>query len=493
MKTTKLYRLLNTIETRELKALEHFLLSPYFTNKTEPIALFRELRPFHPIYQKVDKVQLYKKLRPKKAFDVHWLNDRYSELSRLVETFLQSQQLTRDEGLSGSVRCQAFRERGLHQSFFKECRSTIAFYTERQAIHPNTPLSLWELHHSIYRHPATPAKPDPFEEELKAMAYLDQYYITHQLSFVVNCLGGATARTIPLSEEWLSAILEKASRYQGENPLLAIYLQLIRLFREGCTLDKYLLATQQFMALASLLEKEEKAFLLVKLANLGSSQFTQGQMDYLPQLLPLYQYGLEEGLFLTNGILSEDLFLNICVLGAYANEPDWTRTFIETNEPFLKPAYSQETLALGKAYVAFHMGDFIAAHKLLNEVQSSRLVFKLRLNSLSVRCLLEATLANDSFYSPFKAKVDNFNKFIRRNHLLSAQRKQPYLLFAAMALKIARLHKKPDRNKADYLLLEQKISEMASIIFKSWLLAKLKQSRDSLEEQERWPSRKQKK
>lgn len=476
----KLYQLLQSIENRELKWVEKFLLSPYFNVKPTPIALFRYLLDFHPRYDQVDRKKLYGALRPGYGFDAKWLNDRYSELNRLLETFLQTQQLRRDEALGHMSRTKAFRERGLSRHFLKETQQSVQYFESIQAQSPLARLRLWELYHDLYRYPDKLTPADPRELQQKANDYLDQHYCLHQFAIVANLAGGIKANPYRLDQSWLTALIHHAASLTASYPLLQQYYQLVLLFEKECSLSDFEVAKESFLRTTTALDLREKAFLLMKLCNLGTSRISAGQLEFLPAVVSLYRHGIETELFLQEGILADGLFLNTCIFAAQAKEIDWALAFIRSYESKLLPRFKKETLALGHAYLAFHQGDFITAERRLRDVSSTDITYRIRIHSLSVRCLLEATISDDSFREVLRSKLKAFHRMIKGHTQLHPQRAQAYLNFAAATQAIAKFATSTKRTPSSHHELSTTVDSYAPLILKAWLKEKLIQVKPPL-------------
>ena len=131
MPKPKLYHLLERLDGRELPWLDKFLASPYFNSNPWPQKLWEVLRPAHPRYDAFSKEQVFEQLCPGKPFDFKLLNDRYSELSRLVEEFFFQQSFRREEPLQRRARRAAYRSRRLYGLFSKESRRQAAHLLSR--------------------------------------------------------------------------------------------------------------------------------------------------------------------------------------------------------------------------------------------------------------------------------------------------------------------------------------------------------------------------
>ena len=244
---SKLYKILISIQKSEYSWAKKFLRSPYFNHKLEPLRLFEALRAYHPKYELVDKTELYSLLRPGFSFDAKWLNDRFSELSRLLELFIQTEQLKHDREIEHITRIKTFSERKLQPLFVKESKRASQYFHSQIDQSPYARLRLWEIHHNVYHHPGTPNTSAKFEAEQKAHHYLDQYYCLSKLALAANVAGSAKTYSSQIEDAWLSAVTQYSEKFQ-HIPLLTLYRQILLFFQAGCSLEEYLQVTQAFLA-----------------------------------------------------------------------------------------------------------------------------------------------------------------------------------------------------------------------------------------------------
>ena len=105
MYPTKLYQLLSSFSREELRSFRLFLKSSFFNQSPVLLRLFDVIKKYHPTYtsSRLAKENIYKKLNPSVPFTEKLINDRISELSKLVIEFMTIQQLREDKALKNEV------------------------------------------------------------------------------------------------------------------------------------------------------------------------------------------------------------------------------------------------------------------------------------------------------------------------------------------------------------------------------------------------------
>lgn len=470
----KLFQILDAIPRKELNAADKFLQSPYFNQKETLVLLFRLLRPWHGRFQRLNKHEVYQQLKPHQVFHAKWWNDHCSELGRLLETFLQMQYLKNNPDQHAMLKRSAMQAYGLEKQFIKLSKSIVAHYESAETLLPIQHFQLWECCHDLYIHSSAADERIIFEQ--KAQKQLDLYYWIQKLSLQANITSGTQSTALAIDPDYLQAIIRRVDQLPELPYVLQSYRNLIRFFEEGLTIQSYQIATTDLMKSPPDIDIDEAAFLLMVWCNLGSRQFALGKLDFIQPVFRLYQYGIRQGLFLQpQGTIPGNIFINVCIMAAQAKETAWLEDFFRYYSPKLELYLKDETLALCHAFVAFHQLRFRDAKDMLDNISSTDLQFRIRLHSLSVRCLLELHLINDSYHLVLTSKVRAFKRMVRSKKKLRKGRIQAYLNFADVTLDIAKLNTNRPITPSAFSMLYQKLESTTPLALGSWLRQKLQQ------------------
>lgn len=470
----KLYSLLNSLSKHEINQLDFFLGSPYFTKSERLLTLYQYIKSSHPAYESIDKHQLLLQCFPTKVGDFKWLNDRYSELSKLVLRFLQVQQLSRKEALGERVLRDALKSRGLSSFFLQRTQRGIVKRQQHKAHDADSFLSLSHLYDDLYENTEAKAKYDPFDQAIKADDYLEVYFLLRKLSFMSNTRSRPLKTGQVIDEAWENNLLLAANRRKGIHPLLDMYTLLVELQREDYTLAQMEEFFQFYKEQASYLKRPDQAFIIHKLSNMAFRQIATGKTSFSRLLFDIYQYAVKEQLFHINGFMPFNIFLNICITGAYAQEADWVSSFIQEHEVFLKPAIRTETLAMSRAFLAFHQGNFDQVYRQLRDIHTTIPSLKIRMRSMIVRCLLETAIKDETYHAVFQKEAVAFKRFLGSYKALSKHRKEAYLHFAEVTQLIVNFSRQKNKAQSAYQETLLQIENISPLMLKGWLLDKLK-------------------
>lgn len=474
MPQPKLYRLLERLEGRELPWLDKFLASPYFHSSPWPQRLWSCLRPAHPRYETLGKEEVFGQLCPGKPFDGKFLNDRYSELSRLVEGFFFQQEFQREEALQRRARRSAYRSRGLFGLFSRESRRQSGLLFSLPYRSPLALAEAVEIFEEHYTHPGANSHSEDRTDTSGAMELLDQHFVLLKLKYASDQLARQRVYQAPLLDgRFLDTALKEAAAMEAAHPAIGLYRRLVLLFREDSPDEDFLAAKTLFCRLGQVLPPDEQSFVQAKLVALAFFRHNQGRQQYMNELFDLFRYGEEHGLFIFNGTISDATFLNACTVASQAGHFDWAQQFIRNNQSCLPIPAARDAAALGQATVLFAREDYAGAHGQLNEVYRKQSAYKLRVYSLYVRCLLCMHLEEPVYEDTLRSALEAFGQYIRRHKKLSGRRRKEYLNFIKAARKIALLRSQAWHSRRARAAALEWLDGLAPLILGSWLRKQL--------------------
>lgn len=473
----KLYQLLASVEAKELLQLQAFLETPFFNTRASFSQLLQELIAFHPEFKSIDKQNLLQDYRQEERPHQQFINEQFSGLCRLVEQFLVQQELKRDRAVQEQLKLKAFQNRKMPFFFIKTFQNVTSILEARHPLHWEDTHDLWLTYHRLHNYfEAAALLPAPLSKPIP-LSYLDEYFILVKLRHCCNQLARQAfySRTDKqYSEEipFINPILAEVQKTYHKHPIIQLYAQMVQLFHHW---DEalFLKTETHFYRVYSQLETGEQYFVLLHLVNLANQQMNRGHTHLQKHILSLYQYGVARQLFLGNNQLTASTFLNICLVGANAGDKTWTADFIQRHQHLINDAESDIVVKLGRALFLFHSDQFDKAYNMVRRLQASALPYKVRIRSLTVRCLLELHLSDTSYFRVLRSEVSNFGQFITRNAQLSENTKQSYRNFNRAVLKIAELRQHNWGQTTAHQKLVDFILQLSPLIAHKWLIKKI--------------------
>ncbi|MEM9918198.1 MAG: hypothetical protein AAF990_08895 [Bacteroidota bacterium] len=471
----RLLLLLSSLEKSELSKFKAFLNSPFYNTNPFLSILFAYLRKFYPSFKgsKLELEQIRKRLLSDKAYHPTYLEDRISELARLLEEFLMVRQVQTDQTLRTEVKWQTFKSRNLHAQTLKVRSDIYQTIEEEPASEWADSFSKWHWANRLYCDLESETPKHPAPQIGKIMEWLDEHYLIHKLSYICELLSRQKTFQENHSIRLFDAVLREAEKRQKDHPKIYIYYQLIKMFQADFPEEVFQSVDQLFRDNYQELSLFEQRLLLYKLCGIASSQLMEGQkINYGKKGFDLYKFGVEKGILLIDGKIKEKTFINICILGATSNAYEWTKNFIHFKSLVLLPLKTiEETKLIGNTYFLFHLGKFEEANELLIDFPTKSVTLRYRINTLSIRCYMELFLRDSSYQDILAAKIRSFKKFISRNKRYSKARKKSYTNFIEAVSLLLKYRKNRSFTKSE---LAEAIEECKPVISPKWISTKVK-------------------
>lgn len=464
----KLFQLLASIKTKELERFMQFLHSPYFNREAFYPRLLEELIAFHPAYKQVDKFLIFQKILPKQSITADLINERFSKMSRLVEQFLLQEEFKKQQALKEELQLTTYQNRRLPKWFNHVAKLRIKRFKTQYPSTATPTLSHWLTYHYLQNYPEAAMVFNVSHPQAFPLHLLDEYYFLHKLRHACNFLARESffneSNPIPL----LKDILQYIEQHYPTHPIIQYYYNLVQLHLEWET-TSFQNLVDEFYLIYTKLEQNDQLFILLNMVNLALKQINRGHSALISTAFELYQFSIQDELFLKKSPLTESTFLNICTFGAYQQAFEWTNKFIETHKHLLTSASSYPTIILGKALLLFHAKHYQEAILLFHEIMPNRFAYKLRMRSLYVRSLLGLHLKKPTFYKSLKSGLNAFNQYLNRNKELSKEKKEAYRNMNKAILQIAQLRQHGWGNRQQHIALSNWMDTLEKITAKAWL------------------------
>lgn len=319
------------------------------SGKTRLLTLYNYLRKMHPNFEdrtKLDPAYIFERLyssgkekttdNPRK-FILNQLSDLHKELNN----FLVTAKLQDSPYLYQLLQLEVLKERDLKTRFFRKIDAMEAdLYKDAQPNHWQDLIKVKiheeRLAHSRFRNTAERAG-----ELKKFMDALTNFSLAAGYNFGTALIGHKTILGEASREHILfnSTLARNIVTQQYANPLVKA-LALAYLVQAAPSADTYQ-DLKQFLLqnpLSRRLAMSDQFELLTVLVNYCAAQIKEQDIRYLHEAFELNRFGLQAGIFLYEGYLAENKFLNIVSTACRLQEFEWVRTFIDAyRDSLLQP------------------------------------------------------------------------------------------------------------------------------------------------------------
>ena len=461
-------KLLASLDEAEKSSFLDFIQSPYFNKKEILVQLAKALLTYAPDYRPTEPKVLFNQLWPEKPFQTQKLNEVYSQLAKLLRSFLYQQTLRNTPELSYPARFLAFQNRNLSAEFAKLAHREVK-QCQNSPQDKQAKLRYWQVYERVDHYPG-PKNPD-FDAADQA---LDYYYYCSKLRYEINLLAFGSFYKNEDRQAKLDAIIQSAKAIFPEEPLIQLYLQLPDLLK-AFDLESFNRSLEFYFKIYENLDLQDRYFFLRSFLNIANRAFDANNKALIRAIFELYQYAIAQGLFQHAQPMTETTFLNIVTIGAFLKEDDWITQFIEDHYLQLPEDKRDDAKALASGLFLFHTGQFNAAFDLLKDMPFKSFGYKLRIRSLIVRCLLESYLDQSESEPLLLDYLHNFNQFIYRTRRLQDRRRMALRNMNKVIFRITKLHRpRLAGTKEKAALREWTLQLDPPCAAQAWLLEKLK-------------------
>jgi hypothetical protein len=474
MQQSRLIRYIKKLSVRDRDRFSQFVYSPYFNQhqKTQEL-LDLILVTLEEDESKLERREIFRRLFPKEPYEEQKLFNTMSYLMKLYYRFLAIEQLEKtpfSEELFMLEAAYDSKQFDLLTNRARQLEKNLDGHPHRDAhfhyanFHLNRLMGYYRVQY-VDR---------SFSANMQQMLnHLDYFYLSNKLynccHLVANMMLMNTRYDLHLLEPLLKYVHENWDIYRKE-PSVELYYTILRSLREKDNPQHYEYLKKMMATRIDSLSKEEQKDLYEFSYNYCITQINSGRQAYLRELFQLYRQGLQNGMLLNNGMLSEFMYKNIVTLGCKLKEFKWTEQFIQQYKDYL-PAHRQENAyKFNLAILYYNKEMYEETLSTLLHVQFTDVKYHLNTNFLLLR----------TYYAMHDTEallslIDTFRIYVIRNRKMTTEQKRGYTNFLRFAKRLVLLKhqastysKKSLKEKLQ--ILTKKIENTDNIINSSWLL-----------------------
>lgn len=471
MQRSKYLVLLASLSAQELRLYHKFLHSPFFTYSEPVRSLFAYLRRYHPEFAspRLERRVVFKKLFPARTYSEHTLRNLLHESTSLLEEFLVQLQLQQCPSLQKRLQAQAYGQRDLYPYFERLTRSLLSEIDQQDQKDITSYYEQFKLSEQYYFHPSTDKLKEGGPALLAMHDNLDLYFMANKLR--LSNEAGARSRVVKqeMPLRFVPEVLAHLGDFAQHHPILPTYALLYQLNKSG---DESIFQAlkHQLFTMPERLSADDQQVVLLHLLNYAIRRGNTGESDFLREAFILYQWGLEHKLLMENEQLTDMTFTNVAVLGCKINALDEVAEFIEEYAGYLDPTAREPAVTLAQAYLHYHRKEYEQVDELLGNYNFDSLMYQFRVRPILIRALFEWFREEESYYDLLHARMDAFEKYLRRHRRLSEQKSVPYLGFLKFLRKLSKMILQRSLSPKERKKWKKRVREHPTVINKEWLL-----------------------
>ncbi len=477
MKGKKLFTLLRALDAGEFKQLKRAACSPLLNTNERVVGLYDYLQPFYPGFEgpELEDKALYGHLFPGESYDDYKLRRLLSGMSRLVERYMAYLEASPDEKEEQLMLARAFGRRNLFSLFEKKSKEILAVLEHS----PFRDLEYYrqkiEIFTNYYFHPFTDKRAIG-QERLQELVHDLDYRYALEMYRVGNELRN---RERILSEHYQLVGIDAMEDQYGEgvlsrNAIFRTYRSLLKAYKDEEDTGLYLEVKDSFMAHFDEMRRDDKVLLFQQLLNYTIRRINRGDSAFYKESLALYKMGLKAGLLTDGGRMSAATYSNIVLVSCEEGQFIWAQAFMGQYENHLDDEARKDTRAHCYSLWYYFQGQFDEAQQILASHHFSR-PFQPSSRMTSLRITFEQFFQDNSYYGLLLSQAEAFEKFLKRDKALSADRKQSHRNTISLIKRVASALARRDPLEEVRQWAMEEIGSGQPLVLRQWLRQKVAQ------------------
>ncbi len=479
----RLIKNLNLLKEEERANFKKWLSSGWCNSRKDLVKFFEILLKYFISTQKstISKREIYRKLYTKKPFSDQGFDNLMSHLSIQVERYMVFSRIQRNERLYKQFLIQEFDERNAGQRFKTESEDLIKEIQAQESLSWDDLGDLLNLLQRLYYSQNT---------RYGLSAGLTPLDKAHDILESYNKLG-----TLKLSIEQK----EREKKYRKEKTELIESAETlsshiptgidatIQLYQKWDSLinSKQENGLEEFQKLylkqVDQLHEEDRRNIFLYMMNEGGRRYLSGDLEIVPVLLELYQFGFDSKILLQHDSISSLTFANSQTLAYVQGREDLANLWKSKYASSLPNNTKAEVLCWVEAYELYSKGSYEEAIEKLKKQKFTIGSFKQRSTMLIMQSYFGKFMKGEFLLKNMLNVCHAFGEQMREETSLTDGRKKALVKLTQYVQRLGKWKSNPNRTEKHLLKIRTDLEREDSIQAKPWLLSIIKQFEGGLQ------------
>ncbi len=479
MQQSRLVKNIRELSKKEREQFKLFVESPYFNKHKKTIQLLRYILKHIDAVKgsKLSKIKTHEHLFPEQKFDEQNLYNTMSYLMKLFHRYLAIHHFEEADFEEPLMTLKAAYEANQFELLKNRGKQLEKQLKKRPFHNSDYFMANYRLNSYLGYYDSQYEDRTKTKRLQSVVDSLDRYYILEKLRNTIHLTANVLMMNTPYSfhmlDEVLSHLQNNFELYEKDISII-MYHTILMSLRDENNPEHYRQLKEMLSSKMEMLSSEEQSDLYSFANNYCVRQINKGHSEFQRELFDLYKHGLDTGIILYNGLLSEWNYKNITALGCSLKEFDWTENFIQEFKKKLPNHRAENAYNYNLAHLYYSKKMYQEALSALLHVQFTDVKYHLNTTFLLLRTYyaLHDTEALLSL-------IDTFRIYVIRNQKITSEQKRGYTNFLRFAKRLVLLRhnattysRKELREKLDALF--HKIEETGNIINRYWLTEECK-------------------
>lgn len=486
MQNIKLFLILKSLSTAEIKELGKFISSPFHNTNKTLLKFFNLLKKKHPEFtsRTLEMEYLYKKLFPSKAYNSGVMRNLVSEMIRITEGYLAFTDFRNNKYDYSIHLLNQLKTRNIGKLFekeFNEAYNNLNSTVIRDEDYYYNKFFLESMQREFYQYKLQVGKRKTINEKLPSeidnlkysffITLMKEFFLIYNIQFQYN---------IKYRYKFLEEIMNHISKEDEYKnvPLLYILYIFLSVLIEGK--NKHLLPQLKEMIdnnREKMSHDDYKNFYLELLNYYKGKQF-EGDKNAGRKSFELNNEMLEKNIYIQPGeILSAHNYVNICASAVRIRELDWAEEFTNKYRNRLLPNHQLNAYLYNYATINFIKGNDAADLKKKEEFYRKSLEYLSKVKSEDFYYMTRIKNMLIMTHYQLGERDSALNIIINYRHYLSKNKSIPeslfirYKNFSNFSYKLIKAAKKSDYGTL--MQIKNELNATPITEYKGWLMNKI--------------------
>jgi len=412
MEKSQLISLLRTFTKKDIRDCRKWLQSPFHNQREDVLCLFDHLFEQDRLLKEdlLIKQVVYTYIFPDEQYDDAKIRQTMFFLLKSIEKYLSYLEWSKEEVTVSIHLSRAYIEKGLSKYASKTLTAAtqkIEDATFRDNLFHQYKYNIIKEEYAILEGQGRSDAQNKLSELINAYRVA---YISEELAYACLLYSSPNPNINPIEEDYLKHLLPYIEQLQfNNNQNVSLYLLIYEVlaFNKDNQFDDLKLKLRDYRQFFKSDELRELYLLIINYCIFRVNM--TGKREFLGEAFALYKLGIEDGIFIENGILDRYLFRNIVTNGIYLKEYEWVENFIEKYQHYLEPQYKDSFVNFGLGSLYFQTKKYDKAMRYLAQYEHDDVLLNLNSKSMLMRIYYEQKEMN-----VLESLLDSFKVYLRR-------------------------------------------------------------------------------
>jgi hypothetical protein len=467
MQKSVLSEIIRSLEKKEIRELNKWLLSPAHNQRQDVIKLFEFLVKNLPNGDEgAEKTKAWKFVFPAEPYDDAYLRQVMYFLLKAIEEYLVFVDVANDKVQFQIALTRIYRGKKIEKAYKQSYRIATESLQNQPLRNGYFLLQRFLLEQEEYEHRMSITQNSTVNLQETADA-LEKWFLAERFRISNSMLAH---RAVFQKAHYESGLLDDSLKFVAEKeilkePAVAVYYYAYLAITNPDEEQYYEQFEHLIHNFTTYFDQAEVRTLYIAALNYCVPKINKGRLDFSRRAFELYRKGIENGYLLENGTLSRFTFGNAVAAALKIGEYDWAEKFIEDFTHLLDDKQKESTVNFNLSRIYFERGDYSKAQKLLTRFEYDYFF----LNIIAKTMLLKIYFETDE-YDAFESLLESLRTYLQRKEALDATRKASYKNMISLMKKLLQLNIFSRAQKESFRELVQQTNPLAE---RDWFMKQL--------------------